>query len=217
MDEIWKCNNCWAKNSLQDKKCKECGLSIEESLQRDISETRKKKIIFTLKTIVAVVAGVILIGGAGWFIWSWNKSSALDYQEGLEKDNVLDTRGAKTQCEVTSYSVQRYRASITCKFKVADKEYVGAGHPPPDYKHEIDNKKRENDRKIYLAGGTFVTVVYDPQNPSLNRIDGDRLTDDSRLFSPFDALIYFGIALAIGIAGSLIAAGGKYLLNKLKN
>ena len=211
MNDTWQCNNCWAKNSPQDGKCKYCGLSIEESTQRDTTavttEIRKKKILSALAILVAVV----IVAAIGWFIWSWNKTANQSYQQYLEMDKVLDARGVKTQCEVFSYTKQRSGTSIQCRYKVGDKEYTGWGHPPPDYKYEI-----EYDKVVRLAPGSFVTVVYDSQNPKLSRIDGDRFVNHS-IASPFSVLQIVGVVIAIILIYSFAVTGGKYLLKKLKS
>ena len=174
MDNVWQCNNCWAKNSSQATKCKYCGLSIEESSQKDVSDKRKEK----LKTTVAIVIIAVVFIAVGYIVWLFYKADSRDYEERLAKDKALDDRGVKTQCELTEYILKKGGVrTVSCKFTANEKDYVSVGTPPSDFKPKYQ-KDPYNQYKEYLATENFLTVVYDPQNPALNRIDGDRIVSE---------------------------------------
>jgi hypothetical protein len=207
MNTLWKCNFCWKENSVHTTTCSYCGMSLNESGQRDDADAKKKRLIALLK--IAGAAVILLM--CGYLVSRWNKAANQDYQERQEKDLVLDSRGSRSQCEVTVYSTRRYRASIGCTFTVNGREYQSGGTPPPNYhpKEEWD----ESIRKMALSPGTFVNVEYDPQNPTLNRIEGDKFLAN-QMVAPLGVIQVVLIFVAIMVAYGIVVLGLSYLKSK---
>ena len=179
MSTRWKCHRCWAQNEAHATECSYCGTSLVETQRRSLEDTRtksRKKRTLTIVKIVSLLIGAVILPIAARAVWHWHKAAtkaaAVDHQERFEKDQILDTRGQPAQCEITEeMHIRNLGSRITCTFVVNDQEYSSYGPTPLNYKFKYDTSTGP---RLSLAPGNFVKIVYDPQNPSLNRIDGDR-------------------------------------------
>ena len=209
MNTTWKCSYCWKENSLDAAMCSYCGESLAKSERRDAADARTRKLATLLKISGAVV--ILMIGG--YLVSRWNKAANQDYQMRQEKDLVLTNRGTKTQCEVTAYSVKRYHATVFCTFMVNGQEYQSGGTPPRNYQPKT--QWDESTRKSALLPGSFVNVEYDPQNPALNRIEGDSFLAN-QLVSPLSGLKLLLIFVVVMAAYGAVVFGLGYLKSKAK-
>jgi hypothetical protein len=183
MNAPWKCKHCWAQNQAHATQCSYCGKSVEETLKQNLADDqrgmRKKQIGFVIKVafLIVLVLGLPLVG---YTVWQWHKSlsqaAAADYQDRLKKDQLLDSNGTKAQCEITLEFRTRSSTSVVCTFVVGEKQYRSSGHTPLGYKMRL---QRGEGGVVGIAPGNMVTVVYDPQNPTVNRMESDRLVDDA--------------------------------------
>jgi hypothetical protein len=130
-----------------------------------------------------------------------------------EKDFVLSSRGIKTQCEVTEYSVRRYHAFVYCTFRVNDKEYQSGGTAPQNYQPKT--QWDEATRKMALLPGSLVNVVYDPQNPALNRVEGDSFLAN-QMVSPLAGIQLLLIFVVVMVAYGIVVFGLGYLKRKAR-
>ena len=209
MNTTWTCNYCWNENSIQAANCSSCGDSREKSERRDAANVRKRKLFTLLKIAGALI--ILLI--SGYLVSRWNKATNQDYQVRQEKDLVLSSRGIKTQCEVTEYTVRKYHAFVHCTFVADDKEYQSGGSAPQNYRPQT--QWDESTRKAALLPGSFVNVEYDPQNPSLNRVEGDSFVAN-QLVSPLSVLKMLLIFVVVLVAYGIAVFGLGYLKSTAK-
>jgi hypothetical protein len=177
----WKCQHCWAENQAHATQCSYCGKSLEETLKHNLTDaqtqSRKKKIAAVIKVSFLIVM-VIGLPIAGYAVWRWHKNlsqaAAADYQDRLNNDQLLDSHGTRAQCEITLILSRRSSSREFCDFVVGVKQYSSSGHTPLGYKMRFQIDAGGVSR---IAPGNMVTVIYDSQNPAVNKFEGDRLVD----------------------------------------
>jgi hypothetical protein len=179
----WKCQHCWAENQAHATQCSYCGKSVEETLKHNLTaaqtQSRKKKIAAFLKLSFLIVT-VIGLPIAGYTVRRWHKNlsvaAAADYQERLNNDRLLDSQGTRAQCEITYQLSTRSSSREFCDFVVGDKQYSSSGHTPLGYKMRLLIDAGGVSR---IAPGNMVTIIYESQNPAVNKFEGDRLVADA--------------------------------------
>jgi len=179
----WKCQHCWAENQAHAAQCSYCGKSLEETLKHNRTaaqtQSRKKKIVAVIKVSFLIVM-IIGLPIAGYTVWRWHKNlsraAAADYQDRLNNDQLLDSHGTRAQCEITLESHTRSSSREFCDFVVGGKRYSSSGHTPLGYKMQL---QIDQGGVVRIAPGNMVTVIYDSQNPAVNKFEGDRLVADA--------------------------------------
>lgn len=193
MTAPWKCHKCWKENEAQLTECSYCRTPRSESQRQSLTELKRNRILSRFKTSCLVIT-LVLIGlslPAGIYgAWRWHRAAEADYQERLAKDQLLDTRGTKTQCEVTSYLQKRSGSRLFCTFTVDGKQYQSFGPPPKDYKPDF----KVGQGGVMTIASALITIVYDPQNPAVNQVEGDRFVRET-MVGPFG----FVIAVVVGV------------------
>lgn len=179
----WKCQHCWAENQAHVTQCSYCGKSLAETLKHNLTDAqtqnRKKKLAAVIKVsfLIVVVIGLPI---AGYTIRRWHKNlsqaAAADYQERLNNDKLLDSHGTRAQCEITLEVSTRSTSRVYCDFVVGGKQYSRSGHTPLGYKMRLLIDEGGVSR---IAPGNMLTVIYDPQNPAVNKLEANPLVDDA--------------------------------------